>query len=160
MNDWMNNPLYGLLALLVLLLFIILIWVISLGRRLKKLRKQYVEVMGNTGVANIEEVVIGLKQEIAEHARHSRAVEAQLEQLERRQLEEKGRLGVIRYNAFSEQGSDLSFSIAIVNAAQDGVVVSSIHSRDSAYVYAKPLEGGQSAYPLTPEELQAIAKAK
>ncbi|MNH41187.1 hypothetical protein D3C79_1026350 [compost metagenome] len=74
--------------------------------------------------------------------------------------QQKAKIGVHRYNAFAEQGSDLSFSIAIVNDQKDGAVISSIHSREASYVYAKPLEKGESSYTLTPEEKKAVSDAK
>ena len=68
----------------------------------------------------------------------------------------KGNIGIHRYNAFAERGSDLSFSLAIINDEKDGMVMSGIHGRDNTFVYAKPVKEGQSAYTLTPEEIEAI----
>jgi hypothetical protein len=65
----------------------------------------------------------------------------------------KSRLGVQRYNAFSQEGgSDLSFSIVILDEEQDGVVLTGIHGREQTFIYAKPVEKGQSSYSLSPEE--------
>ncbi|MEW9107481.1 DUF4446 family protein, partial [Paenibacillus sp.] len=72
----------------------------------------------------------------------------------------KSHVGIQRYNAFAERGSDLSFSIAWLNEEQDGVVITSIHGREHSYVYAKPVEKGQSTYSLSPEEKKAIEIAE
>jgi hypothetical protein len=68
-------------------------------------------------------------------------------------------VAIIRYNAFGETGSDLSFSVAIVDDAQNGVVITSIFGREESRVYAKPLTAGTSTYPLSDEEQAAIRKA-
>ncbi len=65
-------------------------------------------------------------------------------------------LGMVRFNAFEGVGSDLSFSIALLDGHKDGVVLSSLFGRDESRVYAKPLRGGQSTYQLTAEEKEAI----
>ena len=116
--------------------------------------------MGNTGVTNLEEVIIELKEELALQKQKNNQLQEQLTAVKTVLPQLKSKVGIVRYNAFSEQGSDLSFSIAIVNDAQDGAVFSGLHNRESTYVYAKPLERGQSPYPLTPEEKKAVAEAK
>ncbi|MGO4110311.1 DUF4446 family protein [Paenibacillus sp. YAF4_2] len=160
MDEWTNNPMNGVTVVLALLVIVLFIRVSIVSRRMKKLRKQYVEVMGNTGITNLEDVIIDLKQSITAQELQSEKLQKQLEQVKDVQQQEKGRVGVLRYNAFSDQGSDLSFSIAVVNASQDGVVISGLHSRDNTYVYAKPINKGDSNYTLTPEERKAIAEAK
>jgi ABC-type lipoprotein release transport system permease subunit len=160
MDEWTNNPMNGVTVVLALVVIVLFIRVSIVSRRMKKLRKQYVEVMGNTGITNLEDVIIDLKQSITAQELQSEKLQKQLEQVKDLQQQEKGRVGVLRYNAFSDKGSDLSFSIAVVNASQDGVVISGLHSRDNTYVYAKPINKGESNYTLTPEERKAIAEAK
>jgi len=47
------------------------------------------------------------------------------------------KVGVVRYNAFDDVGSDLSFSIALLDDNDNGVVISGIYSRESSTTYAK-----------------------
>jgi len=68
-------------------------------------------------------------------------------------------VGVVRYNPFEEMGSDLSFSIALIDSQRDGVVITGIFSRQSSSTYAKMLSKGKSAYHLSDEEQQALRKA-
>jgi len=65
-----------------------------------------------------------------------------------------------RYNAFTGVGSDLSFSIALLDAHQDGVVLSNIYGREESRTYAKPVRNGTSSYALTEEEQRVIEQAK
>ena len=69
------------------------------------------------------------------------------------------RAELLRFRAFEDVGSDLSFAFALLNQEGDGVVISSIHSREEVRIYAKPLNGGQSMYLLSEEEKEVIAKA-
>lgn len=160
MEDWTSNPMNAVTVGITLLVIILFIWISIVGRRLKKLRKQYTAVMGNTGITNIEEVIVELKESLAAQQQENQQIKAQLEEVQKTLPKQKGKVGVVRYNAFAEQGSDLSFSIAIINDDLDGAIFSGIHSRDNTYVYAKPVEKGESAYPLTPEERKAILEAK
>ena len=63
---------------------------------------------------------------------------------------------IVRYNAFSDTGSDLSYSVALLDDNKDGVVLSSIYGRDESRTYGKPVMKGTSRYPLTKEEIDII----
>lgn len=66
----------------------------------------------------------------------------------------------IRYKAFDANGSNQSFSVALVNEKGNGVVISSLHSRDRMSTFAKPIEKYESSYDLTEEELAVLDDAK
>lgn len=69
------------------------------------------------------------------------------------------KIGIVRYSAFKDTGSDLSFAVALLDENNDGVVFNGIYSREISNIYAKPVEKGNSKYTLSNEELQAIDKA-
>jgi len=69
------------------------------------------------------------------------------------------KIGVVRYNPFTGVGGDQSFSIALLDANNDGIIITSIYARDGNRVYAKPLKNSQSEYSLSDEEKEAIEKA-
>lgn len=68
-------------------------------------------------------------------------------------------LGVVRFNPFADKGGDQSFAVAFLDDHHDGVVFTGLHSRADVRVYAKPIVGGTSTYPLTQEESEAINRA-
>jgi len=70
------------------------------------------------------------------------------------------KIGMVRFNPFSEVGSDQSFSLALLNGKDDGVVITSLYTREDNRVYGKPIKGGVSEYSLSNEEKEAIEKAK
>ena len=69
------------------------------------------------------------------------------------------KIGIVRYNAFKDTGSDLSFALAMLDEKNNGVVLNGIYSREMSNIYAKPVEKGKSKYTLSEEEQQAIQKA-
>ncbi|RIX47058.1 DUF4446 family protein [Paenibacillus nanensis] len=160
MDEWYLEPVFMITVGIAAVVILLIIWLSVLGSRLKKLRKQYVAVMGNTGVTNIEDVVVEMKNMLQSQREQIESLQNQLKSVQQAVPKMKSKLGIIRYNAFSDSGSDLSFSLAIVNEEKDGAVFSGLHSRDNSYVYAKPLEKGESNYTLTPEERKAIEAAK
>jgi hypothetical protein len=68
-------------------------------------------------------------------------------------------VGLIRYDAFEDMGGHLSFSAALLDAAGNGVVITSINGRQDTRCYAKPVRGGTSDHNLSVEEEQAIREA-
>jgi len=70
------------------------------------------------------------------------------------------KVGLVRFNPFSETGGDHSFSLALLNAKDDGIVLTGLHSRERTRLYLKPLKKGRSEYELSTEEKKAIEKAK
>ena len=69
-------------------------------------------------------------------------------------------LAIVRYDALQEMSGQLSFSLALLNAMGDGVVLSSINGRTETRTYAKPVVMGQGKPELSPEEAQAVQSAR
>lgn len=70
-------------------------------------------------------------------------------------------LGFVRFNPYGDTGGNQSFSLAILNRRDDGIVISSLHGRAGTRVYAKPIKSGEKEkYEFSEEEKQAILIAK
>ncbi|UUW91396.1 DUF4446 family protein [Nocardioides sp. WV_118_6] len=69
-------------------------------------------------------------------------------------------LAVVRYDAFDEMGGRLSWSLALLDDAGDGVVLTSIRGRNEARTYAKSVAGWAGDQELSPEEAEAVAHAR
>jgi len=70
------------------------------------------------------------------------------------------KVGFIRFNPFGDAGGNMSFTLAMLNAQDDGVIISSLHGREGTRMYAKSVRAGLSESPLTDEEAEAIRDAK
>ena len=69
-------------------------------------------------------------------------------------------IAIVRYDALNEMSGQLSFSLALLNAVGDGVVLSSINGRAETRTYAKPVHAGKGGQQLSPEEAQAVHSAR
>ena len=101
---------------------------------------------GAEGVDALPEDVHGLRQEVA-------ALKAEA-------VDSLRHLSVVRYDAFGDVGGHLSWSIALLDDAGHGVVLTSIHGRSEARTYAKSITGWTCEQQLSPEEDEAIAHAR
>ena len=70
------------------------------------------------------------------------------------------KVGIIRFNPFKEVGGNQSFSIALLDGNDDGVVITSLYSREGNRIFGKPIKNGKSEYLLSEEEKKAIEQAK
>ena len=101
---------------------------------------------GGEGVDALPEDVHGLRQEVA-------ALKAESSDALRH-------LSVVRYDAFGDVGGHLSWSLAVLDDAGNGVVLTSIHGRSEARTYAKSVGGWTCEQQLSPEEDEAIEHAR
>jgi Protein of unknown function (DUF4446) len=69
-------------------------------------------------------------------------------------------IAIVRYDALQEMSGQLSFSLALLNAQGDGIVLTSINGRAESRTYAKAVVAGKSAQPLSPEEEEAVRTAR
>jgi hypothetical protein len=66
------------------------------------------------------------------------------------------KIGMVRYSAFKDTGSDLSFALALLNDNNDGVLLNGIYSREMSNIYAKQVNQGKTNVKLSDEEKQAL----
>ncbi len=69
------------------------------------------------------------------------------------------KVGLVRYNAFKDTGSDLSFALAMLDSHNNGVILNGIYSREMSNIYAKNVKEGKSISKLSEEEEQALKEA-
>ena len=109
---------------------------------------------------NLEDFILNQNKKINDLFQQSAYIEQEVKNLKEIQKISIQKMGVIRYNPFADDGGNLSFSIAILDARDNGVVITSMHGRDQNRVYAKPIQAGESEFPLSQEEKQAIKTSK
>jgi hypothetical protein len=137
-----------------------LIWVVFLSfryRRLVKFQNEFFQ--GKTG-ADLEEVIVAHNEQLHRLISELRELGRQHKELAALQELAVQRVGLVRFNSFSESGGSNSFSLALLNAQGRGAVITSLFGRDSQRVYVKPIEAGDSKIPLTEEEKQAIMESQ
>ena len=152
----MNNIIYilGGLIIVLLLAFIILLGkVISLNKRYKKFMLKLGE--GKDLQEDLENYMYRVERVEKQNAN----ILGQINSLDKDLEGCIQKVGILRYSAFQDTGSDLSFTLALLDEHDDGVVFNGIYSREMSNIYAKPIENGKSKYTLSEEEQEAIKRA-
>jgi Protein of unknown function (DUF4446) len=135
---------------------------IVLGVKLRRLRRAQRVVLGEEG-RDLVTHAAGLHQDFdrlaAEVEQASIALHERVTDAERRLNGAITYRSLIRYDAYNEMSGRQSTSIALLDASRSGVVLSSIHHRDQARLYAKRINGGEPELELSPEESEAVRQA-
>lgn len=148
------------LIILSIGILILLILYISSVIKLSKIRKDYMRFMKRLGNGNnVDEILRAYINEVEKVANKNEEIVSYCKKLDENISKCTQKIGMVRYNAFRDTGSDLSFALALLNEYNDGVVLNGIYARDMSNIYAKPIEGGKSKYALSDEEKQAIERA-
>jgi hypothetical protein len=118
------------------------------------------ELLGGGGAEPATQRVNALEAATAAADRELKALTVRIEALEKVAQSETPRIGFLRYNAFADVGSDQSYALALLTRDGDGVVLSSIYSREETRTYGKAVVKFQASQEASAEERSAIAAAK
>ena len=146
----------GGMAIIILLLFIL---VVVLFKSLSKLENRYRKLMRGTNNKNLEVVIVSYLDNVEEAKENSKHALKECSRLEHNMKECVQKVAIMRYKAFEDVGSDLSFSIAILDDNNDGVMITGIYGRQESTTYAKPIDKGISRYDLSEEEMYVLKEA-
>lgn len=86
-------------------------------------------------------------------------VEKEIKRIDREGKRHVQKVGIIRFNPFKEIGGDHSFSLAILDGEDSGVIITCLHTRERTRVYMKAISEGKSEFELSNEEKKALEKA-
>ena len=139
---------YGSLALWLLVVTILLVRMLLHYRRL-------------TANVSKKDLVSSLNQLISISERNSEDIKNLTDKLNKEIAENKKHLqhlGFKRYNPFTDTGGDQSFSTAFLDDLGDGIMISSLHSRENTRLYAKKVDGGKVVGQVLSSEEQEVIK--
>ncbi len=142
------------------LLLIMLIMVIYLTVKMLKINKRYEKFIKKLGNSD------NVEKDLKKYMERVERIEKQNSELVKACdiLDDNLKIciqktGMVRYNAFRDTGSELSFALALLNRENDGVVLNGIYSREMSNIYAKPVKNGMALFKVSDEEERAIQKA-
>lgn len=142
------------------LLIILLIGFIVMLVRFSNLSRKYNNFMKKLGNSdNLEEDLATYMNRVEEVEKQNTEISNHVRNIDNNLMKCIQKVGIVRYSAFKDTGSDLSFALALLDENDNGVVLNGIYSREMSNIYAKPVEKGQSTYTVSEEEAQAIEKA-
>lgn len=145
----------GLAAAFFLLLALYLVAEI----RISKFKKRYSELVRGADGINIEDLLLKNGHQVEGLSEDINTLNKEIDSLKTKLTFAVQKIGFIRYNAFADMGSELSFSIVFLDNFLNGFVLTSIYGREQSTCYAKPIKNGKSIYPLSAEEIQAVDRA-
>lgn len=151
-----DNFLIALSAIVVIMLIGFLVILIKLSR-LSKRYKQFIKKLGNG--ENIQEDLENYMYRVERTEKQNAEILFDIDNLKNDLKKCVQKVGIIRYNAYKDAGSNLSFTLALLNEKNDGVVLNGIYSREMSNIYAKPVSSGKSSFTLSDEEQQAVNQA-
>lgn len=139
--------------LVIFLMIYCFFWVSSIKK------KSELFFQGKNG-KTLEDLVINNSKGIKEIDKEIQDLYNISNQVHKLSLRSIHKFGIIRFNPFGDIGGDQSFSIALLDGKNNGIVISSLHTKEGTRVYSKPiLKGEAEKYPLTEEEKQVIRVA-
>jgi hypothetical protein len=149
----------NLISIFLVVAAILIGWLIAAQIQILSLRKKIKIFLRGKKVKDLEEV-------LSEQVKRMEGIEGNIKDINKWNEKLQGicdisitKVGVIRFNPFKDTGGDQSFAIALMDSNDNGIVFSSLYTREGTRVYAKPIERGASSYNLSKEEEEAIKKA-
>lgn len=152
-GELISESLVGPLSVIALLVALLgLLLVLALFLRVRRLTRR--GKAGSEAVGGLELMgdLRGIESEMA-------TIAGRLERLEGHGMLAFQRIGIVRYNPFEDTGSNQSFALALLDGNNDGLVLSSLHSRQQTRIFLKPIVGGRCETALSEEETEALRKA-
>ena len=153
-----NYSEYLIVAMLIIILVVIVILIITIVQN-NKLKKRYNLFMQGDNAKSLEnqitEIIIGNKELIELTEKNKKNIR----NLTRNQEKCYQKIGLNKYDAFSEMGGKLSFAMALLDENNDGVLINSVHNREGCYSYIKEIKNGESSITLGGEEEKALNQA-
>jgi hypothetical protein len=131
------------------------IWVLL---RVRGLRQGQAVLLGE-GKTDLVDFAVSLQGRIDDLHRAVDEVAAGLVRVDRRVDGSVTNVSIVRYDAYEDTGGHQSASLAVLDSARSGVVVTAIQGRDYARIYMKELDRGRASIALSPEEAEAVERA-
>ncbi len=155
MQSIISNPLWIAIILLSIISIALLVMVIMMYLKLKKF---LVDVDSN----NIGDSLTSVSSNLNELQAFKSELESYLATVEKRLKKSVQSVHTVRFNPFKGNGGggNQSFATAFLTEDGDGVVVSSLYSREHVSVFSKPIKAHASEFELSDEEREALEKAK
>ena len=151
-----DNYLLFLSVIIIILLIGFIILLIS-NMKLKEKYRKFMQKLGNG--KNLEDDLSNFMYKVDRVEKQNAEIMNFCKNLEDDLTKCIQKVGIVRYSAFKDTGSDLSFAVALLDEKNSGVVFNGIYSREMSNIYAKPVENGNSSYTLSEEESEAIKRA-
>lgn len=157
--EFLKTDNFILISFVVNIILIILV-IVNIYLNIKA-KKQYLDFMTKLGDgSNIDSMLKKYLEDVREIKKDNEEIKAYYIKLDSDISSCVQKTGLVRYNAFKDVGSDLSFALALLDRENNGVVLNGLYGSESSNIYAKPIKNGKSTYQLSEEEKYALEIAE
>lgn len=147
------------MLLSVIIVGVISCWLLALTFWFWQIDQHYKKLVSTAGRTDLRSILERLLVGQGNLGEHLKKVEGGLAVLNRKTQEHIQKVASVRFNPYSDTGSNQSFALALLDANDSGVILLSLHGRDGTRMYVKPVTNGKSRYDLSGEERQALEEA-
>lgn len=154
-----NNLTYitiGISALLIITFILLLTYII----KLKTFKKKYIVAVDELNKKDIQTLLTEHMSIVKKVEEENKSLKEQLKVVETSINNCFQKHGIVRYTAFEDVGSDLSFAISLLDGKDDGILLNGIYSREGSSIFVKAVHSGQTKQNLSQEEQKALEIAK
>ena len=142
-----------ILAIVVIMQFI---WIFAILAKCNKLNKRISRFTTGNNAANLEEIMAKRFSEIRQVIKNEKEQNKDIDAINDKFLTTFCKIGLVKYDAFKETSGKLSFSLALLTENHDGIIITSMHSREGCFTYCKEVTNEESYYILYEEERLAL----
>lgn len=160
MNALLQATPAGFAAVLVVVMLVLAAIVVIEMRRVGQLKRRLDALTRGADGRSLESVFDAHLETVFRVSHDLNALSARTSTLESVTQRHYGRVGLVRFNPFDDTGGNQSFALVLLDEADNGLVVSSLHSRSGIRLYAKTMTGGRCETALSTEESQALDIAR
>lgn len=143
-------------SVIIPIIIAILLWLVGLTVVFYRLLSHYRRIASKVSQGDLVDLVNKLLDSNDSTQKELSSVTKEIKNINQHLRSPIQKVGLKKYNPFSETGGDQSFSLCLLNMDDDGFVITCLHTRDRTRVYLKPIKAGVSKYDLSEEENQAI----
>ncbi|WP_186431132.1 DUF4446 family protein [Clostridium sp. BSD9I1] len=144
---------------LVAIVIILIIAIAVQGKAISRLEVRYKRLMRGVDNKNLEKVITSYLDKIDESVEKTEHINDLYNELSIKINSCIQKFSIVRYRAFEDVGSDLSYSIALLDNSNNGIILTGLYGRNESTTYAKPIDKGISRYELSDEEDQVLQDA-
>ena len=160
----MNTEIFSTLGIstdiIVIILIIIVIfqfmWIFSIIHKYNILNRRLSKFTSGKDAANLEQVMARRFSEIRQIIKNEKNQNKDIDMINDKFLTTFCKIGLVKYDAFKEMSGKLSFSLALLTENHDGIILTSMHSREGCFTYCKEVSNEESYYILSHEERLAL----
>lgn len=157
--DTIQLALFGVALFAVAIAFVSLVIALRAHAKYKRLYVQYDYFMRGKDAESLEGYFAALQGQVESLAEDAQRNKDMLRVVNRNIRASLQRCGLVRYNAFSGMGGNMSFALALLDYTNTGYVFNCVHSREGCFVYVKEVDAGTTEVELGSEERDALEQA-